>query len=71
MWTINYNINYNTNKEYIVYVCCCVCKTKHTPVVVGFEGPVLADAQVLGLFVSQLCDVSIKRQQVKTGHKFI
>lgn len=47
------------------------CGGRVGPVVVGFEGPVLVQAQVLGLLVRQLRQVSLKRGQMQTGHIFI
>lgn len=44
---------------------------KSLPVIVGFEGAVLVEAHVLGLLVSQLCQVGVKDGQVQTGHVLI
>lgn len=41
------------------------------PVIVGFERAVLVEAHVLGLLVSQLCQVGVKDGQVQTGHILI
>lgn len=41
------------------------------PVIVGFERAVLVEAHVLGLLVSQLCQVGVKDGQVQTGHVLI
>lgn len=41
------------------------------PIVAGLERPVLCDAQVLGLLISQLRKVSVKCGQVKTGYQLI
>ena len=42
-----------------------------SPVVVWFEGPVLVQAQVLGLLIAQLREVGIEGGEVKAGHVLI
>lgn len=42
-----------------------------SPVVVGFERPVFVESQVFGLIVRQLCEVSVERGQVQTGHVLV
>lgn len=41
------------------------------PVVVGFEGSVLVEPQVLGLLVRQLRQVRVERGQVQAGHVLV
>lgn len=41
------------------------------PVVVGFEGPVLVQPQVLGLFVRELCQVRVECREVEARHILI
>lgn len=38
------------------------------PVVVWLEGPILVQAQILGLLVTQLCEVCVERGEVEAGH---
>lgn len=57
------NILNKTTSEYLANMS--------LPIIAGFERPVPADAQVLGLLIGQLREVSVKCGQVKTGHKLI
>lgn len=41
------------------------------PVVVGFEGPVLVQPQVLGLLVRELCQVCVEGREVEARHVFV
>lgn len=43
----------------------------HLPVVVWLEGPVLVQAQVLGLLVAQLREVRVERGEVQAGHVLV
>lgn len=57
------NILNKTTSEYLANMS--------LPIIAGFERPLPADAQVLGLLIGQLREVSVKCGQVKTGHKLI
>lgn len=38
------------------------------PVVIWLKGPVLVQAQILGLLVRKLCEMCVKRWEMEAGH---
>lgn len=62
------------NNQQRLFICNCSEQfswRRAAPVVVGFEGPVLVQAQVLRLLVRQLGQVGLKCGQMQAGHIFI
>lgn len=69
---MQYGLDHNNQQR--LFICSCeelFSWRRAAPVVVGFEGPVLIQAQVLRLLVCQLGQVGLKRGQMQAGDIFI
>lgn len=53
------------------FVPLSLCISGSLPIVVWLKGPVLVQAQIFGLLVTQLCEVCVKRREMEAGHVLI
>ena len=63
--------NMSITHELLAYSFTTILQSNFVPVVVGFKGTILIQAQIFCLLVSQLCQVGLKSGQMQTGDIFI